>query len=133
MKNKKVLKADKIRAYLKINPRASSTQVSRVVGVSQGYAHKIVQEESMKRKQAKVVQEHVTEATQQVRKKKPSIFKRIWDRIRSLFRKLFGLVGSLFKKLFGFDDDDSSSGGSSNPRGGFPSRNMEEEQNVNLK
>lgn len=121
MTNGKYTKAEKIRAYLQINPNAGSTQISKVVGVSQGYAHKIAQEESMKRKVAKAVNDHVTETTNQTRKKRPNIFKRIWNRIRAFFKKLFGSA------------DGGSSSSSSTSSGHAAPRNMEEEQNVNLK
>lgn len=129
MTTRKQSKADKIRAYLKTNPHAGSTQIAKAVGVSQGYAHKIAQEESMKRKVAKTVNDHVTETTRQVRKKKPNIFKRIWNRIRALFEKLFRLTG-------GGPSSNSSpepEGGAPRREGGYAPRNMEEEQNVNLK
>ena len=84
-------KAKMIRAYLKQDPDASPNTVSKMVGVSYGYAYKIVKEEQTKRVTARVINEHVTETTKTLKPKRTA-----WQR---LIRKLTVRWVRLVKKF----------------------------------
>ena len=84
-------KAKMIRAYLKQDPDASPNTVSKMVGVSYGYAYKIVKEEQAKRATAEAITKHVSETTESLKPKRTA-----WQR---LVRKLTVRWGRLVKKF----------------------------------
>lgn len=90
-------KAKMIRAYLKQDPDASPNTVSKMVGVSYGYAYKIVKEEQAKRATAQVVNQHVTEATESLKPKRTAWQKLVrkltvrWVRLVKKFMRVTGL------------------------------------------
>jgi len=90
-------KADKIRAYLKQDPDANPNTVSKMVGVSYGYAYKIVKEEQAKRATAQVVNQHVTETTESLKSKRTAWQRLVrkltvqWERLVKKFMRVTGL------------------------------------------
>lgn len=77
MTTKKQSKADKVRSYLKTNPDASPTMVTKAMYVSYGYAYKIVKQEQANRARAEVVTKHVEEATSTGKKPRPASLRQV--------------------------------------------------------
>jgi hypothetical protein len=85
-------KAKMIRAYLKQDPDASPNTVSKMVGVSYGYAYKIVKEEQAKRATAEAITKHVEETTASSKPKRTTRKLRVcWKRLVKKFMRLTGL------------------------------------------
>ena len=121
MTTKKQSKGDKVRAYLKTNPDASPNMVAKVTEVSYGYAYKIVKKEQANRATARVVAQHVEEATSTGKKPQPANLRQVggthyktlsvepWDAMQAWMTKeefIGYLKGNVIKYLARTKGDD---------------------------
>lgn len=78
-------KATKVRAYLRKHPDASPIFVSKKLGISYGYAYKIIREE---RGKSEAVTEEVTNTPSEVKSQWGTFARKIRVNIRLAFRKV---------------------------------------------